>query len=371
MRMTLRVAAVLPSFAGGGAERVLLTLLAGLDRTQFSTDVVVLTGEGPLAELVPAGATVHDLRRPRLRQAIVALLSALRQIKPTVIVSTLGYVNLALLVMKPFLSRRPRLVLREANTPSRSLQTTPWPGLFRAAYRLLYPKADVVICPTKLIEEELRNDFGVSAARLHVLANPVDVACIRRAAAAPQRKPGAGLRFVAAGRLTSQKGFDRLLDMLPALPEDSHVTVYGEGTDRANLEAQAMRLGMQCKVTFAGFETSPWPYYAGADAFLLTSRWEGMPNAALEALACGTPVIATRESGGLLEVAGETRPGAVTVAEAGPPFVEAMGMVKPDPCTAPRPSLLPARFAVESTSEAFTVLLAQMPSSCAPPGRSR
>ena len=331
----------------------------------------MLNGQGPLATSVSAGVPIHDLHCARLRHALPGLLTALRRIRPDVIVSTLGYVNLALLAMRPFLRGRPRILVREANTPSRSLPTMPWPGLFRMAYRLLYPKADVVICPAKLIAEELQRDFQISPARLHLMANPVDAVSIRRAAAAPRRKPGDGLRFVAAGRLAAQKGFDRLLDMLPGLPDDSHVTIFGEGPDQAKLEARAARLGMQRKVTFSGFEANPWPHYAGADAFLLTSRWEGMPNAALEALACGTPVIATPESGGLLEVAEETPPGTVTLAEAGKPFVEAMSGVKPDPCAAPRPSLLPSRFAVEAVTAVFTALLAQMPANSAPPARSR
>jgi glycosyltransferase involved in cell wall biosynthesis len=369
--MTQRVAAVLPSLAGGGAERVMLTLLSGLDRAQFTTELVVFSGSGPLAALVPSGVTVHDLGCARLRQAAPGLLATLRRLRPSVIVSTLGYVNLALLAMKPFLPWQPCLILREANTPSRSLPTTPWPGLFRMAYRLLYLRADAVICPTKLIETELRDNFRVPAARLHVMPNPVDAVSIQKAAAVPRRRPGDGVRFVAAGRLTAQKGFDRLIEMLPALPDGSHVTIFGEGPEQANLETQAVRLGMQNRVTFAGFESNPWPYYAGADAFLLPSRWEGMPNAVLEALACGTPVIATPESGGIGELVDECPPGAVTIAETGGPFIAAMTRVRSAPCAAPRHSVLPSRFSADVVAGAFAALFTPASAKHAPPVRSR
>ena len=362
---------LLPSFAGGGAERVALTLLVGLDRTRFTPELVVLDGTGPLREVVPADVPVHDLRRPRLRYAVITLLTVLRRLRPAVIVSTLGYLNLALLALRPLLPSKPRILVREANTPSRSLPTTPWPTLFHLGYRLLYPRADGVLCPSRMVLEEMRRDFSVPEARLYCLANPVDVVAMRRLAAAPRRTPGDGVRFVAAGRLTPQKGFDRLLEMVAGMPAGTHLTIFGEGPEASALGSLAVRLGVESRVRFTGFDPAPWPAYAGADAFLLPSRWEGMPNAALEALACGTPVIATPESGGLLEAAVEVAPGGVTIAEAGDAFAAAMRAVVPRSGVSLRPSLLPDRFACEAVHAAFAAILTRVSPAFAPPAGTR
>src|SRR3546814_18465284 len=91
--------------------------------------------------------------------------------------------------------------------------------------------------------------------------------------------------------------------MMAKRPNDGHLTILGDGAERDALLRQAEALHLASTVTFTGFVEAPWPYYAGADAFLMPSRWEGMPNAALEALACGTPVLATPEAGGLIELA--------------------------------------------------------------------
>ena len=355
--MTVRVAFVLPSFAGGGAERVMLTFLRALDRARFEPALIVLDAAGPLTALVPDDIRVRRLGRPRLRQALLALVMTLRRLDPAVIVSTLGYVNLALLAARPLLPRRARLVVREANLPMQSLSTVPHAGPMRAAYRLLYPRADAIICPAETVAHSLADDFGVDPRRLRLLYNPVDEAALRAAATDVRRAPGPGPRFVAAGRVTLQKGFDRLLDMMAEAPADAHLTLLGDGPDRPALEAQVARLGLGARVAFAGFDRAPWARYAGADAFLLPSRWEGMPNAALEALAVGTRVIGCPEAGGIGEIAALATPGAVTLAPTGSAFVAAMRAVTVMPPNGLRPSLLPAPFQMASAVHAFEAVL--------------
>ncbi len=355
MSFAAKIAFVLPSFAGGGAERVVVNLIAALDRARFAPQLVVLDASGPLREALAANVPLRDLGAPRLRRAAPGLIGALRRLQPDAIVSSFGYVNLALLASRRLLPGR--LLLREANLPSLSLPNAPYPGLTAFGYRRLYRHADSVICTSRRMADEFAGDFGVDRARLHLLPNPVDEAALREKAAKPIREPGPGLRFVAAGRLTRQKGFDRLLDMLARAPESTHLTIQGDGPDAASLRQSARRLGIEGRVAFAGFEPNPWARYAGADAFLLPSRWEGMPNAALEALACGTRVIATPESGGIAELAAAATAGAVTVAEAGAEFERAMGAVAPGEEDAVRPSLLPERFRLGNAVRAFEALL--------------
>ena len=346
---------VLPSFGGGGAERVALSLISGVARENVT--VAVLDCQGPLRHLVPQAVKVHDLGRPRLRHAWPLLLRWLRSVRPVVVLSTFGHVNLALLAMRPLLPSGTWIVIREANTPSLALQRgrVPAPALMRLAYRLLYPTADMVLCQHQAMAEEMTARFGVASERVAVLPNPVDTAHLR--ARPPRRQPGRGRRFVAAGRLTPQKGFDRLIDMFAAGGADDRLCLFGEGPDRAALEDRVRARGAGDRIRFVGFEPEPWPYFAGADAVLVPSRWEGLPNVALEALACGTPVIATPESGGIAEVAAAAPMGAVTVAEWGDAFRNAMTRVVPSPVERTRPSLLPEHYERDRVIERFTSLV--------------
>ncbi len=354
----IRVTFVLPSFAGGGAERVVLTLARHLDRTKFAPDLIVLDGRGALAKTVPENLPVADLRRPRLRQAWPYLGAILKEKRSDVVIPTISHVNLAVLMLRGKLGPSTRVVARESNTPSASLGSTNWPRLYHWLYRRYIPRADTILCPSKKAASEFTEDFGVPSGRLAVLPHPVDVASVRGHAVDTIRVPGTGFRYVAAGRMTRQKGFDRLIDLLPNLPKDTHITLLGEGKDLDALRQQAIRLRVESRVAFLGFVANPWSYYAGADAFLLPSRWEGMPNAALEALAVGVPVVARAEAGGIVEVAALSD--AVTIADNDESFVQAIRRMVPLSDIRTRPSLLPDQFALDSVMAEFEALLTRV-----------
>lgn len=360
---------VLPNFAGGGAERVALTLLAGLDQEQFNAQLAVLDSQGPLRSLLAGNTTLFEVNQPRLRRALPGLLKLIRQQRPAIVFATQGYLNIALLAARSFMPSGTRLALRESNTPSQSLPNRKHPKIMAWAYRRFYPRADLLFCQHRQTEQEMVDDYGVAAARIVTLPNPVPQSRLREAAAKPLRHPGSGLRFVTAGRLHRQKGFDRLIELFAQLPEDSHLTIYGEGDDREALEQRIRRLDLGQRVVLAGFTDRLPAALAGADACLIASRWEGLPNVALESLACGTAVIATPESGGIAELAAAA-PGAVSVAAWGPEFRDRMVSCPQRNLTAPDESLLPQRYALERVAEDFNRHLSALAHSSGYPERS-
>lgn len=357
--MTLRASFVLPDFQAGGAQRVLLSFANGLDRSQFTPSLVVLNGQGPWKDRFVSDLPVRDLEKTRVRYAFPSLVRALRADKPDIIVSTMNYMNFMVLACRPFLANKAQIFVREANTPRSTVSGFSARLGLRLAYGLLYRHADRVVSPSKLIERELVQDFGVSEHLISVLRNPVDEQFLRHSASRPERHPGPGPRFVAVGRLFRQKGYDLLIQTMQEYEVEGHVTIFGEGRERSALESMIVNTGLGEKIKLAGFNADTAPWVAGADALLLPSRWEGLPNVALEALALGTPVIAAPQAGGIGEIAGEARGGAVTLAAPGQEFSAAMKMVKPNSGPALRPSLLPAIFKKAEATEAFSHLLLQ------------
>jgi glycosyltransferase involved in cell wall biosynthesis len=356
--MGTRCLFVLPSFAGGGAERAALQLAAGAAGCGMQAGLLVLHPRGPLAREVGAGVPLRTLGCARLRQALPALFRELRRRPVDVIFSTFAHVTAALAVMRPWLPARPALVAREPNLPSLSLSHGGVDRLVAIASRLAYPRCDLVLATSERMAAELGNEFAVPPERLRILPNPVDVERLRDRARDDSIDRPAGRLLVASGRLVHQKGFDRLLRLWPDIPSDCTLTVLGDGPDRAMLEGLTTELGLGERVRFAGFVSNPWVWYATAEAVLMPSRFEGMPNVALEALACGTPVIATPESGGVAEVAAALEDKRfLRVLPCGPDFARAVAAIARRQGPRPAPSRLPARYHMERVVERFCDLI--------------
>jgi glycosyltransferase involved in cell wall biosynthesis len=232
------------------------------------------------------------------------------------------------------------------------------PGWLPAAalYGWLYPRAAAIIAQTRAIAEQIESLSPASAPRIHALPNPVDETRLR-AGVSPSKRGRGGLQLVAAGRLTHQKGFDRLIDLMPELPKETQLTIYGEGAERNALQALIDRRFLGSQVRLAGFSTELSKAISEADVFVLPSRWEGMPNVVLEALALGTPVVASEESG-VEGIAGAAE--AVMIASIGPDFVRAIMRHSPGPVTSLRASLLPAEYRIEAVATRFNALLADV-----------
>jgi len=310
----LRVLFVIPTLTGGGAERVILTLLRHLDRSRFQLALAVVDMRNAVfREDVPEDVELIDLRSLRVRFALPKLVRLIWQRRPDVVLSTLGHLNLSLAVLRPLLPNSTRYLARETIVVSEGLQCYARPKWWAWAYRRYYRRFDRVICQSYDMRDDLVAHFACPAETAVVINNPVDVERIRQLAAEPVETGfvrGIGneaekeiINLVAAGRLVPQKGFDMLIEAM-ALCGDRrlHLTLLGEGPLLEELETLAKSEGMSGRIRFSGFRANPYPFFRQADVFVLSSRFEGFPNVVLEALACGTPVIATPAPGGVREL---------------------------------------------------------------------
>lgn len=323
MNQPLKLLLIIPNLSGGGAERVVVTLLRYFDRSRIAPTLLAIDLQGPYLQLLPEEIPVINLQTRRVRQAWPAMIRTINRLAPDVVFSTMDYMNLAVLAGKYLYrgERRPRLVVREANTPTQALRDLPagrrW--LFTRLYRWLYPQADLVITQSVGMQQDLRSFLPrLANDQVVQIYNPLDLSTIRgqlatdTAAKTRDATRQAGKMIVAAGRLTYQKGFDLLLQAFAKVKEhlaEARLVIMGDGPLRTELELLAIRLGIAEQVTFAGFQQNPYHLLQQADLFVLSSRWEGFPNILLEALACGCPVVATDCPSGPGEILQDNRYG--------------------------------------------------------------
>jgi glycosyltransferase involved in cell wall biosynthesis len=292
----------IPELDHGGPDRVVFEILTNMDRARFRPMLLVGSPTGHLLSRMPRDIPVHALtasRSLRGRYPVLDVVRFLHETRPDVVLATQRMI-LTLGIATPFLPRRTRLVIRQANDLTADFDQLVRRSLVkhRLARRMSLSalrRADAVVCQSEAMRRDLQSSLG-DVDHLHVIGNPVDVE--RVMATATQRQvtlPGAPA-LVSIGRLAPQKGHDILLDAVARVRArfpQMHLTIFGDGPDRQALEAQARRLGLENHVTLRGFEPDPLPYVLRADLFVLASRYEGFPNAALEALACGTPIVLT------------------------------------------------------------------------------
>ena len=318
-----RVLFVIPSLHGGGAERVIVTLLRHLDRNEFEPTLAVADlRNAAYREDVPDDIELIDLNVHRVRYALPRVARLVWQRRPDVVFSTLIHLNLGMAMIRPFLPAGVRVIGRESILVSELIATLKWPKLWAWAFRHLYSQLDLVVCQSADMRRDLIERYEFPPERTALIHNPIDIDRARAKAAdalpsdlaqALGRTASGKLKLVAAGRLAPQKGFDLLLEAVAQSRDRiGSLVLLGEGPERSALEQLSRTLGISKLVTFAGFRANPYAIYGRADAFVLSSRYEGFPNVVLEALACGIPVIATPAPGGVNEIAAMT--GGVTMA---------------------------------------------------------
>jgi len=312
-----KIVFLLPSLRGGGAERVAVTLLQHLDRRRFEPHLALVEAAGPGLRDVPQDVPVHDLKAGRARYAMPAIIRLAWKLRPQLILSTLGHLNLIVILARPFLPRGVKLLVREGITVSACLAVDgQYAPVWRWLYRRFYKFADKIICQSDSMLIDLVQNFAVPREKTVRIYNPVDVERIKRLAdSLPNPYSGPSPHLVAAGRLCNQKGFDVLLEAMVLVRQtfpSAQLTILGEGPLEAGLKAQRDRLSLREAVHFAGFQPNPYPYFKHADLLVLASRYEGLPNVVLEALALGVPVVATDCPGGIQEIH-RSCPGGVSI----------------------------------------------------------
>jgi glycosyltransferase involved in cell wall biosynthesis len=288
----------------GGAERVMLQLGKSFAARGHEVDLVVAVPGGPLESQVPASLRRIDLRAKRSIQGLPPLARYLRREKPRALLSTLEHSNL-LAVWARYLSLSGvRVVLREANVILPDVRG--WKArVERLLMRGFYRAASAIVAVSESVADSLVNGLGLSRALIRTIYNPVVTDDIAQKASAPLEDPWfTGPLILGVGRLVAQKDFATLIRAFALVKKTrpAKLAILGEGADRPALEALARELQVESDVRLYGYDHNPFRYMQRSTVFALSSIFEGLPGALIQAMACGCRVISTDCPGGSREI---------------------------------------------------------------------
>jgi glycosyltransferase involved in cell wall biosynthesis len=312
-----RLAIYAPDMVVGGAERSVLKLAGGFIDRGYPVDLVLSVAQGPLLAEVPEGVRLVDLKARRVLTSLPALMRYLKREKPDAMLSIL-HANLVALWARRLAGASTRLVVSERNTLS--VESHEYRGDLRMRnlprlVRRYYPWADGIVAVSKGVAVDLVQVTGLPQERVRVIYNPIVTPAMQAKACEPLDdawlNPSEPPVILAVGRLSVQKDFASLIRAFARVRQSSlaRLLILGEGEERSHLETLVRRLGLLNDVRMPGFVPNPYPYMCRADLFVLSSRWEGLPGVLIEALYCGTPLVATDCPSGPREILADGRYG--------------------------------------------------------------
>lgn len=348
-----RIAVLLPSLEGGGAERSMLILIEGFLAAGQTVDLVLCQAKGAYLGRIPEGATMTELQptgnlptrwlatvrdpgdffallRPVLLASKIApeiaRLGALRRYlqdhSPDVVLSALTYANVVAIWAKQLSRSQIPVVVSERIALSSYCADPANSRKWRWRYlpelvRRTYAGANAVVAVSRDVADDLVAAIGLNAKSVTAIHNPVVDDALRERARHPLTHPwfapGSPPVVLAVGRLTEQKDFATLLRAFAVVraTRESRLVILGEGRLRDKLQSLADQLGIRADVDLPGFVENPFQYMARAAVLVLSSQYEGLPGVLIQALACGCPVVSTDCPGGSREILADGKHGAL------------------------------------------------------------
>jgi len=288
---------VSPSLGEGGAQRVASTLLGHLPRERFDIELCLfknviefaMPSEIPVTSLLDRDVSLG--RKPWLVPgALFRLRSAIASFDPDVVLSVIDQANLVVAAALVG-SKRCRFVGRAGANPANQSRTQQL--LAALAYRM----TDAIVANAAGLAKGLNRRYGGLEHKVVHLPNPIDFERIDALASEPPARTHDGSRplIIFVGRLVAEKRLDVLIEAAAALRQrrDFELWICGGGPLTGAVRSQIRALGLERDVALLGFCDNPYSLCRQADAFVMTSDSEGLPNGLIEAQGLGLPAVAT------------------------------------------------------------------------------
>lgn len=301
----------LPSFAKGGVERMMVNLARGFAAINHFPDFVVKKASSPYLKELPEKIRLIELDAIH-RNVHIAAARYLVKARPCSLLTSKEENDTIAIKAKEQSRSATRIIMRApVHVTSRLRHKKRGPLKTRKTHLTLkrvMSKADAVVAVSEGVALDISTITGIPLKRIHVIRNPVITPELLGLSSVPldhnwfRQKEQPVL--VGIGRLGRQKNFELLVKAFQKVRSkiDCRLIILGEGRRRTRLEKLVSKLDLNEFVELPGFIVNPFAYIANSDLFVLSSMWEGSPNALAEALALGIPVVSTDCDSGPREI---------------------------------------------------------------------
>ena len=295
----IKILFVLPSLKAGGAERVVSFLAKNFDQNVFEIKIAVV-GFKKDAVYNLDDLDVTFFNQNRLFNGVYPLYKFIKKQKPDIVFGTIRHVNI-LLGIYNLIFKNVRFIVREASVMSAMLKfSNSKQQIPNFLLKFLYNHLDAIVCQSNDIKKDLINQLGIIESKLITINNPITQ--INQLSISKTEYSGK-LRFITIGRLSEEKGHERILKGLAKVKNYSYsYTIIGSGPLECKIKDLAIELGIIDKIKFIAHTSKVLDYLSESDYFIQGSYVEGFPNAVLESCSVGTPVIAFDCPGGTKEI---------------------------------------------------------------------
>jgi len=295
----IKILFFLPHLVGGGAERVTINIIKQLDKQKFAITLVVLSKEGPAYKFLPNDLNIIELYTSKTIFSILKLRKVIKNMAPDIIFSSVFRGHIAIYFSLFNFQHKPKIILRSPNSPKLILERKELNLYMKKLLDLVYKKADKIIAQTPEMKEEIIKYHFIQDEKIEVFLNPLDKKMIKDKIKNEKNPFDINkINVVAAGRLTKQKGFDILIKSFKevlSINKNYMLHIIGEDQGEGEkLKLLITSLSLEHNVFLLGYQDNPYKYFYYSDLYVLSSRWEGMPNSVIENLYLKKPVIATK-----------------------------------------------------------------------------
>ena len=281
---------ILPSYAIGGAEKVIWSYFKNFKNSNISLKLLVINAKDSYSN--SKSKNIINLNFSRFIYAIPRVLSILRKKNINVVISSFPNISVGILCLKYLGLIKIKIIVRQPNIIEKSLSGNIKLYTLKALYKFFIKFVDAAIVTSEFMKNEILK-YKLNSEKVFLIRNPISIEETRKAIT-PVRQGTDKVRFIFVGRLVFQKGIDRILHIFAA-NKDIELIIVGEGSFKSELLKIVKKLNIKDNIKFLGRIIRPYNLIAGSDYFILPSRWEGLPNCVLEALALGTPVLSTKQ----------------------------------------------------------------------------